>query len=113
MGGAAVPGELGGFTWRGMGSEAPWLVPVAGQAVQGPGPYAVSLAPPVLIERWTARWAPVVDGVADAVAGAERGSAGAVVLKGPNRPGTWSLQVDLRLASGDRCSYYWRLEVAP
>jgi hypothetical protein len=71
----------------------------------------VSLAPSVLIERWTARWAPVVDGTAGAVAGAERGATGAAVLKGPDRPGAWSLQVDVRLASGDRCTYYWRLEV--
>lgn len=109
----SIPGELGSFSWQGMGSDAPWLVPPAGKAVSDAGPYSVTFAPPVLVESWTARWAPVMDGTAGAVAGFEQGDAGPVVLEGPDQPGTWSLQVDTRFTGGDRCAYYWRLEVAP
>ncbi len=109
----AIPGELGSFSWHGAGSDAPWLVPPAGQAVSEAGPYAVTFAAPVLVEGWAARWAPVADGTAGAVAGFEQGGTGPVVLEGPDQPGTWSLQVDARFAGGNRCAYYWRLEVAP
>jgi hypothetical protein len=113
IGTGAIPGELGGFTWRGMGSDAPWLVPPAGQGVRDAGPYAVTFVPPILVERWSAVWAPVVGGTAGAVAGSEQGGREPMVLEGPDRPGTWSLQVDVRFAGGDRCAYYWRLEVSP
>jgi len=109
----AIPGELGGFTWRGMGSDAPWLVPPADQAVGDAGPYRVTFAPPVLVESWMARWAPVADETAGAVAGSEQGGTGPMVLEGPDQPGTWSLQVDVRFADGGRSAYYWRLEVSP
>ena len=113
IGGDAIPGELGGFTWRGMGSDAPWLVPPAGQAVREAGPYAVTFTPPLPVEHWVAAWARVVDGAAGAVAGSEQGVRGPVVVEGPDRRGTWSLQVDVRFAGGGRCAYYWRLEIAP
>jgi hypothetical protein len=109
----AIPGELGSFTWRGMGSDAPWLVPPTDQAVGDAGPYAVTFAPPVLVESWIARWAPVSDAGAGAVDGSEQGGNGPLVVEGPDQPGTWSLQVDVRFLSGDRCAYYWRVEVAP
>jgi hypothetical protein len=96
-----------------MGSDAPWLVPPAGAAVPATGPYAATCAAPVRGEGWSAAWAPVMDGTADAVAGSEQGGPGAVLLKGPEHPGTWSLQVDVRFADGGRSAYYWRLEVVP
>ena len=108
-----VPGELGGFTWLGTGSGAPWLVPPPDEAVHESGPYAVRFSPPLLVERWDAAWAPVADGTAGAVAGAEQGGMGPVILEGPDRPGTWSLQVDVRFAGGGRCAYYWRLDLKP
>lgn len=111
--GDAIPGELGSFTWRGMGSDAPWLAPPAGQAVRDTGPFSVTFTPPVPVERWVAGWAPVVDGTAGGVAGSEQGGRGPVVLDGPDRPGSWSLQVDVRFAGGGSCAYYWRFEVAP
>lgn len=113
IGSDAIPGELGGFTWRGTGSDAPWLVPSADQAVREAGPYSVTFAPPVPVERWGAAWAPVVDGTAGALAGSEQGGGEPVVLEGPDRPGTWSLQVDVAFAGGGRCAYYWRIEIAP
>jgi hypothetical protein len=111
--GRAVPGELGGFTWRGMGSDAPWLVPPPDRALRETGPYAVTFVPPVPVERWTAAWARLVDGSAGAIAGSEQGARGPVVFNGPRRPGTWSLRLDVRFAGGGRCAYYWRLEGAP
>jgi hypothetical protein len=113
VGADAIAGELGSFTWQGIGSDAPWLVPLAAEAVQDAGPYTVTFVPPLLAEAWTARWAPVVDGAAGDVAGSEQGGDGPLVLDGPVGPGTWSLQVAARFAGGDRGTYYWRLEVAP
>ena len=113
IGGGPIPGQLGGFTWQGMGSDAPWLVPPAAQAVHDAGPYMVTFAPSHLVESWTARWAPVVDGMAGDVADSGQGGPGPVLLAGPDRPGTWSLQVDTVFAGGNRGAYYWRLEVAP
>ena len=113
IGGGPIPGRLGGFTWHGMGSDAPWLVPPEEEAVREAGPYQVSFAPSLLIESWTARWAPIVDGTAGNVADSGRGGPGPVLLAGPDRPGTWSLQVDTRFADGNRGAYYWRIEVAP
>ncbi len=113
VGADAVAGQLGSFLWQGTGSDAPWLVPPAAQAVHDPGPYLVTFAPSILVDSWTARWAPIVDGPAGDVAGFGEGGPGAVVLEGPDRPGTWSLQVDTRFAGGNQGAYYWRLEIAP
>jgi hypothetical protein len=112
-GGGPIPGQLGGFTWQDMGSDAPWLVPPAEEAVHGAGPYMVTFAPSLLVESWTARWAPVVDGSAGDVADSGQGGPGPVLLAGPDRPGAWSLQLDTRFAGGNRGAYYWRVEVAP
>jgi hypothetical protein len=109
----AIAGEQGGFTWQGLGSDTPWLVPPAAESVHDAGPYTVTFVPPLLTEVWTARWAPVVDGAAGDIAGSEQGGDGPVVLDGPVGPGSWSLQVDARFAGGGRCAYYWRLEIAP
>ena len=62
VGADAVAGQLGSFLWQGTGSDAPWLVPPAAQAVHDPGPYLVTFAPSLLVDSWTARWAPIVDG---------------------------------------------------
>ena len=113
IGGGPIPGQLGGFTWEGMGSDTPWLVPPAAETVHDAGPYMVAFAPSLLVESWIARWAPVVDGTAGDVADSDQGGPGPVLFAGPDRPGTWSLQVDTRFAGGDRGAYYWRLEVAP
>ena len=113
IGADAVAGQLGSFLWQGTGSDAPWLVPPAAQAVHDPGPYLVTFAPSLRVDSWTARWAPIVDGRAGDVAGFGEGGPGAVVLEGPDRPGTWSLQVDTRFAGGNQGAYYWRLETAP
>lgn len=109
----AVAGQLGSFTWQGGGSDAPWLVPPAASAIHDPGPYEVTFAPSLLVDAWTARWAPIVDGTTGDVAGFGQGGPGAVVLQGPDRPGTWSLQVDARFAGGNQGAYYWRIETAP
>lgn len=113
IGGGPIPGQLGGFTWEGMGSDAPWLVPPADEAVLDAGPYMVTFARSPLVESWTARWAPVVDGTVRDVADSGQGGPGPMLLAGPDRPGTWSLQVDTRFAGGNRGAYYWRVEVAP
>jgi hypothetical protein len=111
--GQGVPGILGSWVWDGAGADAPWLVPPAGRTVTGPGPYEVSFEPEPAITGWTVGWAPVVGGTAGPRAGGERGGAGPVELHGPDRPGTWSLQVDVRFGEGRHAAWYWRLELAP
>jgi hypothetical protein len=108
-GGEAVAGQLGSFTWRGGGSDSPWL---PGSAIRvGAGePLTVVLADAVGVAEWTARRVP---------AGTTDGS-GAVGLRSGQAPiafaapgvGTWSVQVVIRFADGvGDAAYYWAMEV--
>ena len=114
--GAGIPpvmGALGGYTWLGEGSDAPWIVPPPADAVRGPGPFAVAFDPSVAAEAWTARWAPVRDGAPGDPAGSSSGGPGPILISGPDGSGTWSLQLDVRFAGGGRAAWYWRLLPAP
>lgn len=111
--GDGVPGALGGYTWAGAGSDAPWLVPPADHAVRASGPYRVTFDPALVPEAWTARWAPLDGGQAGDPAGFAQGGGLPIAIEGPARPGSWSLQVDARFAGGGRAAWYWRLDAAP
>jgi hypothetical protein len=111
--GPATPGELGGYTWGGGGSDAPWVVPPADRAVHARGPYTVAFTPPLEVAGWKAAWAPVTDGGAGTPAGSASGTGAPIVVAGPDRAGTWSLQVDVQFAAGGRAAWYWRVELAP
>jgi hypothetical protein len=111
--GDGAPGDLGGYTWAGAGSDAPWLVPPPERAVKAAGPYTLVFDPPLEVVSWTARWAPVTGDTAGDPAGWAEGGAGVIVVDGPGRAGAWSLQLDARFAGGGRAAWYWRLESGP
>ena len=111
--GVPLPGELGGFTWNGAGSAAPWIVPRAALAVTAPGPYAVSFGGDLAPAGWVLRWATVTDGVVGDVAAWADGVGAPVTAAGPDEPGTWSLQADVRFADGHAAAWYWLVDTAP
>jgi hypothetical protein len=111
--GAPVPGDLGGYTWNGAGSDAPWLVPPGTRAVRAPGPYAVRFGSDLAPAGWVLRWAPVKDGVVGDVAGWAEGAGAPVTASGPDEPGAWSLQADVRFADGHGAAWYWLVDTAP
>jgi hypothetical protein len=112
LGGAGVTGAEGSFTWNGFGSDGPWVVhpePI----VRGTGPWNVTFDPRLPIEGWSARWAPVQDGVAqDPTVGAS-GAGGPIIAEAPGTPGAWSLQVEASFGVGRRATWYWTMDVLP
>jgi hypothetical protein len=109
-GGDPVVGELGSYTWRDAGSDAPWLrgSPIHvghGEALE------LSLSLPVAIATWTVgRTVPgSLDG-AGAIGLAE-GRGDAPRFPAPP-PGTWSVQVVIWFAANQgSAAYYWLVEV--
>jgi hypothetical protein len=110
-GAGPVAGALGTFSWDGLVSDSPWIVPRRGvEATAGatlrvrfePGPGQVS---------WTARWARIRDGQAGRPRGAGSGDAGPIAVEAPSDAGDWSLQVEARFAGGGRAVWYWRVVV--
>jgi len=112
-GGVPAPGALGSYVWDGAGSDAPWLVPPASAGVRARGPYAVTVVPPLPIDRWEAAWARIEGDVVGSPEGAASGGEGRVSVPGPGAAGTWSLVVDIRFAGGNHAAWYWRIDVLP
>ena len=112
-GGAPVRGELGSYVWGGAGSDSPWLVPPADEAVRVSGPYLISVIPPLPVERWRSAWAKVEDGTVGGPEGPASEGTGPITIREPGLPGTWSLQVTVRFTNGNHATWYWRAEVAP
>ena len=112
-GGLPARGELGSYVWDGAGSDAPWLVPPEAAGVRVRGPYAVTVVPPLVIERWEAAWARVGDNGAGDPEGAVTGEGGPITVPGPAATGTWTLMLDIRFNGGNHAAWYWRVEVAP
>jgi hypothetical protein len=108
-----VPGEIGAFTWDGLGSDAPWIVPSGSLPVVAGVPITVTLDPALAPERWAARWAPVVAGSAGDPAAVQSGTDAAIEVALPVAPGTWGLQVEVTFAEGRRAAWYWSIDVAP
>ncbi len=111
------PGELGTYTFRGAGSDAPWLPARMLDAVQvqaGTG-LTVSLEGGNLIDSWEAVVARSVDeqGVRPTPLGQQalpRPEAGAIFAA--PEPGSWVLAVSLGYADDEGVGvYFWRLEV--
>lgn len=112
-GGPPARGDLGSYVWDGAGSDSPWLVPPEAAGVRARGPYAVTVVPPLVIERWEAAWARVGSNGAGDPEGAVTGDGAPVAVPGPAAAGTWSLMVDIRFAGGNHAAWYWRVEVMP
>ena len=110
-GGDPVVGELGTWTWRNAGSDAPWLPGYAihvGAAEQ----LTFAMAERVPIESWTVSRVPPssVPG-SDGVVGMGDGTTGVITVAAPP-VGTWSVSVHVYFADnlGD-ATYYWAVTV--
>ena len=108
-----VPGELGAFSWDGLGSDAPWIVPPRSVRISAAAPITVTLDPALAPERWAARWAPVVARSAGDPATVQSGTDAAIKVAAPVAPGTWGLQVEITFAEGRQAAWYWSIDVAP
>jgi hypothetical protein len=103
-----VVGQLGGYTWRGVGSDAPWL-PGSPLAVRAGAPLTLVLEPGLPIESWHALVTMQDDRLGEHATAAGEGT-GTVGLAGLP-PGRWilAIQVVFEGGAGD-AAYYWRIE---
>jgi len=108
-GGPALPGQLGTYTWRDGGSDAPWL-PGTPVAVAAGSELVIGLAPDLPVDSWRARYAPAgADGPARAESLGEGG--GSIVLA-PPPAGRWTLEVHVTFgASLGDAHYFWQLDI--
>ena len=113
VGGAGGParGALGTFSWDGLVSDSPWIVPRSGVPVAPGDGLRVRFDPGPGQASWTARWARIRDGEATRPRAGGSGDGGRVVVEAPADAGEWSLQVEARFAGGDRATWYWRVSV--
>jgi hypothetical protein len=116
--GPAALGSLGTFSWDGLTSDAPWIVPSGGRTAAAGTQLTVAFDPGMAHTGWEARWAHVIPGAAgdpvagDSVAGGE-GQAEPVVVTVPAAPGTWGLMVETSFGQGRNGVWYWRIDVVP
>jgi hypothetical protein len=108
-----VAGELGTFTWDGLGSDAPWIVPPHAVPVTAGAALAVTTDPTIVPARWTARWARVVDGSAGDPVTVTAGTGATLTVAAPHAAGAWGLQVEITFAEGRSGAWYWSITVAP
>lgn len=108
-GGDPVVGQLGTFTWRETGSDAPWL-PGAPIAIGAGEPLMVALDPPTGVATWRARYVPTdADGPEGATSLGE--GTGTPAFEAPGS-GTWTLEVRITFVDGlGDAGYFWRLDV--
>ena len=108
-GGDGVTGQLGSYTWRGAGSDSPWL-PGTPIAVGAGEPLTVRIGGDVPVEAWAARRAP---GAATSDVGAipVGTGEGAITFVAPP-VGDWTIEVSVRFVGGGSASYAWRLAVS-
>ena len=108
-GGDPVAGELGSYTWGGVGSDSPWL-PGAPIAVGAREPLAVTFAGGPAVAHWTARRARA--GATSPIGAVPAGGgAGPVAIDAP-AAGSWTLAVTVEFAGGiGSATWYWRLDV--
>jgi hypothetical protein len=109
-GGDPVIGQLGTYTWRGAGSDSPWL-PGSAIAAGAGEPMIVQLAGQPRVGDWRAR-AMTADGAPGGpIRPLGRGS-GAIGFAAPSEPGVWSVAVELTFADGSgSATYFWALDV--
>lgn len=105
-GSAGVAGSLGTYTFRGTGSDAPWL-PGADIVVQRSGPATLELVPPVAVAAWRVKAAAAADPNGLAARTIASGS-GAVTFPVDTRSGTVVVEVDFADGIGS-AAYFWRL----
>lgn len=108
-GGDGATGQLGSYTWRGAGSDSPWL-PGTPIAVGAGEPLTVRIERDVPVEAWAARRAP---GAATSDVGAiPVGTGDSTITFAAPPVGDWTVEVSVRFAGGGSASYAWRLAVS-
>ena len=106
-----MAGELGSFSWDGLVSDSPWIVPATGSPVEPARRLRVRFAGGPPVAAWTARWARVRNGDAGEPRPAGSGVGTPLAIDAPPGRGGWSLQVDVRFDGGGRAAWYWRVRV--
>lgn len=109
--GGPVAGELGSFSWDGLVSDSPWIVPPTASPLDPARHLRVRLSGGPAVASWTARWAKVRNGEAGTPRLAGSGAGAPLAIGAPPGPGGWSLQVDVRFEAGGRAAWYWRVQV--
>lgn len=108
-GGDPVVGELGSFTWRNSGSDAPW-VPGAPIRIGSGEPLTLAFAAPVRITTWTVARTPGAT-FGSGVVGMGEGSGEPIEFPAPPH-GTWSVNVSVSFADNlGSAAYYWLITV--
>jgi hypothetical protein len=105
-------GSLGSFSWDGLTSDGPWVVPSQGVDLPPGASLTVALEPAQVPASWTARWAPLASGQPGDVASADDGT-GPMSFVAPGGAGPWGLQLEARFGEGRSAAWYWRVEVGP
>lgn len=104
--GHGVEGQVGTFAWQGVVSDSP-LLSGAAATVRARQTLSISIAGP----RPTSWTATLFTDPSDPASGTPFGEgAGEISLAAPNRPGTWTLRVQVRDPAGE-VTHYWRLTV--
>jgi hypothetical protein len=116
--GESASGSLGTFSWDGLTSDAPWIVPSRGLTAAAGTQVMVAFDPEIAHTSWEARCASVQPGgVGDPVAGdsaaAGEGQAGPMLVTVPGVPGRWGLMVETSFGQGRNAAWYWRVDVIP
>ena len=102
-------GQLGSYTWGGVGSDSPWL-PGAPIAVGAREPLAVTFAGGPPVARWTARRARA--GATSPVGAVPAGGGTGPIAVDAPASGSWTLAVTVEFAGGiGSATWYWRLDV--
>lgn len=108
-GGDPVVGELGSFSWKNAGSDAPWIPGNPMQVGRGEQ-LTLSLASSIGIDQWTVARSPGSTFGSDIV-GMGDGTGTPVSFAAPPR-GTWSVAVNVWFADNlGSASYYWLMTV--
>jgi hypothetical protein len=108
-GGEAVKGQLGSFTWKNGGSDAPWLdgTPIhvgAGERL------AVTFGEPIGVSNWTASRVPPGNRDGFGAIGIGEGLAGPIAFDPPPK-GSWSVSVEVWFENFGSAAYYWLVNV--
>jgi hypothetical protein len=109
--GGPVAGELGSFSWDGVVSDSPWIVPPTASPLDPARHLRVRVRGGPAVASWTARWAKVRNDEAGPPRLAGSGTGAPLAIDAPPGPGGWSLQVDIRFDGGGRAAWYWRVQV--
>jgi len=108
-----VPGELGTFFWGGLGSDSPWIVPSIAVTAKPGATLLLALSPALPPERWSVSWSPILNGTAGRIADGVEGAWNPIRFEAPVLGGPWGALVELHFPSGERATFYWRVDVVP